>query len=677
MTKGKWLDPLADFLIARHISASVPDKDLELRRSILVNAPETWEQVRRRFRCIAVVGAGASVPILGRGDALAKNLIEQFNVDQDAVQAEHERLRRITAVNPSEFEAQLAAIGAAVGDSRQVRTTIAELYNVRHPTVQAYELIAHLLKHRFLDAVISMNFDELLDQSLEDELGVGEYHRIVSDRDCINVQTNPEKHDFIPLYIKLHGTASEPESLRFTRDSYYDSPVGVGTVTAELFDIPECVVMNVGFGMGSFDLHRLLARPERLRLFDLSKTDLEADVKQAITQECKDRGHGTPEYWPRRRAAKRPESSEQVRILLERMELRSNELVARAPSAVSFRSVKRHNLVVQLLGPDSGQGRKLIEMPRGSAPTRFSVDLQVRAAKPDIAYADYLWRRAILELAMALARGHGLVPVGALAVDRGSHYFDAYCRYAGKNPDTWRDLYTLVGIEQNEKFPDIFQAMKEIRTDDGEEAPEKWTDLPKLDLPRLAQRILPHVVDFPLREDQELLEEALDEQAGGAEYEVHSRDDRICEKTFSDPMTLKTVSAHGIYSFELIRLAAEEAPDGELDIISETGDWLMDRDDVAVKLAEVEDVRLMVAFTTEVPRLRKQFPKMLVKQQQPLQHNRHMVIVKRKGESRRALYFARHHRTPYVTPVFVRRHRDIRVLETTFDDRWGKAEEVP
>lgn len=193
MTKGsdgEWLNPLADLLIARHITASIPDH--ELRRRILAKAPATWQGTERRLRCIAVVGAGASAPFLKRGDDLAQGLTEQFHVDEAAVQAERERLERITAVDPSEFEAQLSALGQTLGGDRRVRSAISELYRVRHPTIHTYELIAHLLKHRFLDAVINMNFDELLDQSLDDEVGVGEYHRIVSDRDCVEVQTNEQ-----------------------------------------------------------------------------------------------------------------------------------------------------------------------------------------------------------------------------------------------------------------------------------------------------------------------------------------------------------------------------------------------------------------------------------------------------------------------------------------------------
>jgi hypothetical protein len=50
-----------------------------------------------------------------------------------------------------------------------------------------------------------------------------------------------------------------------------------------------------------------------------------------------------------------------------------------------------------------------------------------------------------------------------------------------------------------------------------------------------------------------------------------------------------------------------------------------------------------------------------------------MVILRQGGEPHSALYYARHHRTPYVTPVFVNHRLDIEVLETTFKDRWKSA----
>jgi hypothetical protein len=712
-----WLHPLAEMLIARHINVSIPDQ--ELRRELFASNPELWKLCQRKFRCIAVVGAGASAPVLDRGDDLASGLIEKFNIGQASVEAEKERLARITAVDPSEFEAQLSAIGQTLGNSRRVRAAISDLYRVRHPTVLAYELLAHLLKHRFLDAIISMNFDELLDQSLDDELGIGEYERIVSDRDCVNANTDVSAPDYIPLYIKLHGTASEPESLRFTRESYYDSPVQVGTEAARLFQVPECVVLNIGFGMASFDLHRLLAIPDRLWLFNLSHDPMTKKARKAIRRERKSHGrtdkpafHESPANEKKRKQKKGdvsplakevdPPSSEPIAgssdrmmdELLDAIQDGVSSLKDGASSAVALRPVERHRAVVSLLGPNSKPGKRLIKLPRSSEDPRLSLDPMARAAKPDAVKAGYLLRRTILELALAMARGRGLVSIGTLAVDRSGMYYDEYRRHAGKDPFTWRDLYKLVGFSQNLEVPDVLEASDPLRSTDAtgrsdeqnlyqrllqpaaelKGKKDEWHELPQLDVPGMVERVLPHIVDSPTDEHREILTEELQILKKGTEYELHSRDDRVCAKTFSSPIVLKTLSALDAYSFDLAKEGSTSDGDTQIDVISETGDWLLERNSAFKKhLKAVPTIRLIVAFLCDVPKLYEQFEGIEIAYQQPWHHNRHMAILRCRDQPKQAIYFARHHRTPYVTPVLVRRRRDIRVLQTTFEDRWANA----
>jgi hypothetical protein len=81
-------------------------------------------------------------------------------------------------------------------------------------------------------------------------------------------------------------------------------------------------------------------------------------------------------------------------------------------------------------------------------------------------------------------------------------------------------------------------------------------------------------------------------------------------------------------------------------------------------------IRLIVAFPSEVSELFGHFEQLEAKRQQPWHHNRHMTIVRREGVPQGAVYFARHHRTPYVTPVMVHDREDVGVLQTTFRDRW-------
>jgi hypothetical protein len=74
------------------------------------------------------------------------------------------------------------------------------------------ELIAHWAKHRFIDAIVTLNFDRTIDVALENELGQGAFHRVISDQ-SEPIPTGDER----PCLIKLHGSTCTPGTLRFTQ----------------------------------------------------------------------------------------------------------------------------------------------------------------------------------------------------------------------------------------------------------------------------------------------------------------------------------------------------------------------------------------------------------------------------------------------------------------------------
>jgi hypothetical protein len=381
---------------------------------------------------------------------------------------------------------------------------------------------------------------------------------------------------------------------------------------------------------------------------------------------------------------------EPLGVIGERVE----NLPEKASFAVSLRTVDRHRIVTRLLGPYSEPGKRLVGVPRGSD-RHQSLDPMIRAAKPDAVTAGYLLRRTILELALAMARGRGLVAVAALAVDRCGRYYDAYRRYAGENPKTWRDLCELAGFKQNKAVPDIFEAIEAIRKarleqsekelyerlrkKPGGEGEDDSRELPRLRARKLAKRVIPYIVDSPSDDEIACLVDELKELRDGDEYEIHSRDDRVCSKTFARPKTLKTLSSFDAYSFDLIQQAGCDESRTEIDVISETGNWLLKHDGAFSKyLQDVDQIRLIVAFVCDVEKLEDKYKGITItlKYQQPWHHNRHMVIVKKDSEPFEAIYFARHHRTPYVTPVLVRRRGDIKVLEETFEKRWENSHDL-
>ena len=128
------------------------------------------------------------------------------------------------------FEESLRLASEFITDDT-LRKRIKELFKAKHGPTLFYNIIAHMLKHRIIDVVINFNFDELLDQCIEDHIGQGNYQTVINARDCEKLKNilkgdRIKEHERLmyPVYIKPHGTMSDKDSLRFTKNHYYEIP---------------------------------------------------------------------------------------------------------------------------------------------------------------------------------------------------------------------------------------------------------------------------------------------------------------------------------------------------------------------------------------------------------------------------------------------------------------------
>ena len=544
---------LADLLIARHIRISVPDGAVRnLLAEVRPEARYQAELVERDMHCIAVVGAGASAPLLARGDDLAKSLEEQFERDE----GELDRLKLVNNLKRNALETRLIALSRSPDAARRVRDTISKNYDIRHPTLLTYELLAHLLKHRFLDAIISFNFDELLDQSLDDELDRSEYTRVVSERDCSEIQANPSAADYVPLYVKLHGTASEPDSLRFTPDSYYSIPERVSRVVEELLHTDHCVIANIGSGLSSFDFQRLLRIPDDLDVFNLGRKRVDPRVSDKIARErnisAKERrlaGERKPDEryeWLHECNAWKYKCDglmEELTASLDRAAAASELPVQPAPDPrgclVQFRAVRRHEAIAQLLGSDT------VHSDWAKTPEWVDRDLE-----------EYARRRTILELAFAGAKARGLLSLVPLVQDRPARYYELYRRRRGReaSADDWTDLCSAAGLEESNDVPDILISRQSLRAtrdpnepkreplEERQRKPETHA-LHEFDPERLARHVLLSVKYDSDAPEVDVLTDTLRGLQTDSEVELHMRDDRVCSKAFKRPATLSTATA--------------------------------------------------------------------------------------------------------------------------------------
>jgi len=456
------LEHLADILCARHIRISVPDGAVRDRLAE-VRSEGTYpaQLVERDIHCIAVVGAGASAPLLERGDDLAKKLEIKFGRDE----AELDRLKLVNNLKRNALETRLIALSRSPDAARLVRDTISDNYRVRHPTLLGYELLAHLLKHRFLDAIVSFNFDELLDQSLDDELDRGEYTTVVSERDCSDIEADPNAADYVPLYVKLHGTASEPDSLRFTPDSYYSIPQGISRVVQELLHTEHCVIVTIGAGLSSFDFQRLLRIPRELDVFNLSRKTVHPRVSDKIARERKiskqerklasERARDERYPWLHECNAWKYDCDQLMQALCGTLEqaARKSELPANSSGIASgqlvqFRAVRRHEAVATLLGSDAIHS----DWPKTKEWT-------------DKGLLDYARNRTILELAFAGAKARGLLSLVPLVDDRPARYYELYRRRSrrGLSAEDWAALCSAAGLEESAEVPDILLSHESVR----------------------------------------------------------------------------------------------------------------------------------------------------------------------------------------------------------------------
>ncbi len=584
---------------------------------------------------------------------LARDLEKRIEKDDQARRLELDRLENVYGLDPDNFETRLTALCRTPESERQVREEISREYRLRHPTLLPYEFLAHLLHHRYLDMIISFNFDELLDQSIEDELGADEYTRVVTEGDF-----DPTRGVEGPLYIKMHGSATEPDSLRFTRERYYWTPRSIIKLVEDKFDVDNLVVMNLGFTMDSFDFQYVLRKPANLELYHLDPTRLEAEVVDGIT-------------WQREKARERRETDRPAALdkpariaqveksdpkpgadflenllegLMERLEGRCEK-----PSSgpAEWRSVLRHRAVVKVV-----DGSDLHKPAR---------------------HKRYLRRRAILEIAFTAAKGRGVVSIGSMVNDRCGRYYDLYKQLAGADADSWPCLCEAGGLVESETYPDTYEVLKTVRQKES----GTGTDTPNIHQFYLADpvKLARHVatsLGIRKKENKQLvtlLTETLKNLQLDTEIEIHSCDDRVCSKLFTTPTQLKTLTALKGWTRSLLETEPEF---DELWLVAETGQWIAQDAIRTILTRRCSEIHLLQAFDADVA-----IPRVEIKTHQlPWgRHNRHMTVLRSEGQTKAAIYFVRRLRSTTVSPVYLSKAQaDLRRVTRAFEKLWELAE---
>jgi hypothetical protein len=625
------LSDLAACFIANHLRASqLPDR--------------AWASFRgdgarvgkyRQHRVIVVVGAGATERLPTSSDAIkrVRNQIVTDHFVEEEVKRERDRLKKVFDQDPERFDTELAALSLTPWRDQKVRELFAEMYRQRYIPLLQYELIAHLFKHRFVDAVINFNFDELLDQSIADELNPDEYVRVVSEGEIADNDGDAR------VYLKPHGTVSVPSSLRYTRDQYWSTPPGISDVMTRLVVGQPVVVVTMGFALGSFDLNSLLdnVRPaSELYCLDIKRPKPMPALTKLVpkfvaverSHDHADLGASLVKVWGHIRRAMR----------------------AKLPT----RSIDRHVLITRLF--DHRRHTPSIHGPREHGDDKYFRD------------------RTLVELCLSFAKGKGLINLSQLAGDRVGIYFGKHAKHhlddEGVALTELCEHLKLVSTGYgNETMTFQVGAVADRSPSIMSEGAFKTARSALLDI-LLGPRLLSPAARTDLENNKKLFQKTMLELYRADEVEFRVDTSVVTRALFRKVVPLDNATAVHWRTRELL-----QANFDTLLVIAETGEWMLKEKALKTRPPCLKRVCVIVADRSKESSLRKRFgDSLLIGELDWWDHNRHMTIAVQDRAPIAGIYFARRMRSASVAPVWLNEN-DSKVLLELFVAYWIRSQQ--
>lgn len=382
------------------------------------------QESKKRERFVLVVGAGASnaatngyMP-LGKDGAeeIRKRLIKR--IPKELIEEEIKRLKYSYRLEPEDFETKLLAFSRF--SRKDVVTALREICGYAHIPSLAYEILAHMLKHRFLDIIINFNYDEVLDVAVKEELQDGAFRFIYSDAHCPSNYQELLINNRLrqPVYLKPHGTISHRSSLRFTREDYFSIPPEIrkaikDLINGQVFHWPQqqflpLNIIVIGYNLMSFEFVELLQEylQERDGKVKLWVFDIDPDFEE-FGQEFTE--------------------AQNERIEITFFNLKNHGLDAHLMALWNQiqdnfkdeyrpRGIERHLLVNQTFNLSSDQ---IYEMARGKEKDRVR--------------KEYFLARFYVELVISLLQSDGLLNDKQILEDRAGKYFHHYLQQGGSD----------------------------------------------------------------------------------------------------------------------------------------------------------------------------------------------------------------------------------------------------
>ena len=601
-------------------------------------------------KIVAVVGAGASNDACGlpTGWLAAEKLIRAFvaegRVKENLIEEEIHRITVEYRLEQGDFEAVLLALSKF--DQKTVLSQLNAIFNHRYYPSLTYELLAHLLKHRFIDAIVNFNFDELLDQALDDELGHYGYYRVISDGDCPeNLGSWKDKKDLskdrfkFPLYVKPHGTASHKSTMRFTRSSYSLLPADLVRLLKSLFTGPVDIIV-VGHAMQSVEFNDILAHSNGAKRF-YAFGHTEPELRMA--------GAGDTQKW-------KPTffNSSSVEGGLGRcMELIIGQTESMFKDDFKPRSISRHQLISKLFKRDA-----VLNEDTGSKDREYEI---------------YLRDRVYVEIALAISKAKGFISLEHLASGRAGLYFRELRRHAKGSIYSMLSMCKALNMQPFGYAEDTFWLP-------GSQANAGHNRLQTLILPKedfeIAGETLAdatrNFLDSDRRNRCEDLGSALMQMYKGEEVEISTDIGAPTTDTFIEPIALPTLTS--LYA-QTGRMIADTTWDAIL-CTAESGKWLLKEEWSNAINSRQAALAVIVADKTHSQDLQDKFGDQLGGRLRWLPwwlHNRHVTVLIKDKQPAQAIFFERRLRTSHIAPVWLKDTADAQIAMNAFVAYWIKA----
>jgi hypothetical protein len=612
---------IAHCFVKNHLRISVePSEWYQLVKEGVLDDP-----VERRV--IAIVGSGASKAVgLPLAAEALEILKEEAIIPNRALEAELDRLSQIYKLERGAFETCLRALSTSVFEAQKLRDSLQNMYSHRYMPILGYEILAHMLKHRFLDAIINFNFDELLDQAIEDELDPEEYYHILSDGDCPDEielkDTNPE----LPFYIKPHGTASHKSTLRFTREDYYGLPLDIQRILRYLITDKPVVLLVIGFGMQSLEFNHILEDAKQgSMMFHINKSN--PVEKTAFTKFNRNELLGIIP----------PGSiSDILKIIWERVS-------SSFRNKYRPRGIERHILVART----------------------FSREIKKRNVE------NYLRGRTVIELCLSVAKGKGLVTMSQLSEDRSGKYFDDY--KAVRSDANFYEMCRQIGLKDIGYSREAMRLMKEDKQISKILDEKEF----RLEIDFLYSRVQNNLDPESRNQlSKDIFRKTLLQLYKGQEVELRYHPHNPYTKIFRFPKPIPTYTTLKFFTDQIFKQDWEY-----LFLVAETGEWLTE-DHIVRQIHRKRSknpnikIYLIVADMSWEQELRKKYGKIIaeIKGIPWWEHNRHMTILVNSNRAPLAsIYFSRRLRSANITPVLLDNIDDSLVVLESFNAYWLKA----